>query len=297
MNVDAGEAEAAWRDVGEVFDDVDRTMSRFRPESEISELNRRSPTAAVAPVSAPLYEALVLCERARRATNGRFDPRILTDLERLGSIGFVETGRTPGTAPNGDRQGPLLERSPRNRTVRLRSLVDLGGIGKGLALRWARRRLNERLAWSADVGWSDRGLLIDAGGDLVMDGPAPDGGPWRIAIEDPAGGSDPVAVFEVRDGAVATSSIRIHSWQTSSGETVHHVIDPETGHPAGGGLRSVTVAWPDPAWAEVWTKSLFVGGAWTIASEAEAAGLAAWWVDGEGRLGMTEPARTMTIWS
>ncbi len=296
VNVDAARASAAWRGVEDVFADVDRTMSRFRADSEISVLNRRPESHGDGVVTPRLYEALALSERARRATAGRFDPRVLADLERLGSVGFVDPDRGPTPPPGAVCRGPVLERVPRSRSVRLTAAVDLGGIGKGLALRWARERAREAIGRPGS-STPAHGLLIDAGGDLVMEGPAPDGGPWRVAIEDPAGGSDPVAVLEVADGAVATSSVRINRWVSPAGDAVHHVVDPATGRPAGTGLQSVTVWWSDPAWAEVWTKSLFVAGPVAIAREAEARGLAVWWVDDHGHLGMTTGARTMTIWA
>ena len=58
----------------------------------------------------------------------------------------------------------------------------------------------------------------------------------------------------------------------------------------------MTVLGPDPAWAEVWSKTLFVGGGRAIASEARARGLAAWWVTDAGDLEMTAAARARTAW-
>lgn len=77
---------------------------------------------------------------------------------------------------------------------------------------------------------------------------------------------------------------------------VHHLIDPATGEPAGAGLLAVTVLWPDPAWAEVWSKTLFLAGKDGIAVEARRRGLAAWWSDSSGRLEMTPAARMLTTW-
>jgi thiamine biosynthesis lipoprotein len=58
----------------------------------------------------------------------------------------------------------------------------------------------------------------------------------------------------------------------------------------------VTVAGPDPAWAEVWSKTLFLGGRVAIAAEARSRGLAAWWVAHDGTLEMTAAARSLTTW-
>ena len=164
--------------------------------------------------------------------------------------------------------------------------IDLGGIGKGLALRWAARRL-DRLGVAS--------FLLEAGGDLVASGAGPADGEWRVGIEDPAGDDTSLAVIEVRDLAVATSSVGVHSW-LMDGRSVHHLIDPATGQPGGDGLLAVTVADRDPAWAEVWSKTLFLAGRAGVAELARARGLAAWWIGADRIVSMTPAARVRTVW-
>ncbi len=120
---------------------------------------------------------------------------------------------------------------------------------------------------------------------------------WSIAIEDPRLDGSPLAVIGISQGAVCTSSIARRRWQSDDGRSVHHLIDPRTGEPGGGGLRAVTVTADDPAWAEVWSKALFVEGQRDIGGLARARGLAAWWVEADGVLGMTPAARVRTTWT
>jgi len=129
----------------------------------------------------------------------------------------------------------------------------------------------------------------------VAAGTGPERGRWQLGIEDPDGGPVPLAVVAVTDLAVATSSTRVHRW-TADGRSVHHLLDPRTGEPADAGLVAVTVAGPDPAWAETWSKVLFLGGREAIAAEARSRGFAAWWVGDDGSLEMTAAARALTIW-
>lgn len=75
-----------------------------------------------------------------------------------------------------------------------------------------------------------------------------------------------------------------------------HLIDPRTSEPGGNGLVAVTVAARDPAWAEVWSKALFLEGHRAIAAAACARGLAAWWIIEGGALEMTRAARVRTAW-
>jgi thiamine biosynthesis lipoprotein len=117
-----------------------------------------------------------------------------------------------------------------------------------------------------------------------------------VGIEDPCAAGEHAAVILVEEGAIATSSIVVNRWHAPDGRLVHHLIDPATGEPGGEGLLAVTVALGDPAWAEVWSKTLFLAGRNEIGSLARSRGLAAWWVTEAGVLEMTPAARVRTIW-
>ncbi len=287
--LDRPEAERAWRDVVAEFEAADAAMSRFRDDSELTALNRRAGPGVMTRPSRRLRTALAAADRAHRLSGGRFDPRVLDDLDRLGYRGAplgVEpaVADRPEVGPSGESERIVGASGRDIRTVARR--IDLGGIGKGLTLRWAAERLRRR-------GVGD--FLLEAGGDIVARGRAPDGGKWLVGIEDPRGDRGELAVISVVDGAVATSSVRINRWVTD-GRPVHHLLDPVTGTPADDGLAAVTVAGSDPAWAEVWSKALFVRGRDRIAEEARSRGLAAWWVTKEGALEMTAAARARTTW-
>lgn len=286
----AGAGGRAWAGVLASFEASEQAMSRFRETSELTALNRLAGTGILSRPSTRLRRALVASDRANRLTDGRFDPRILIDLDRLGYRGAALTRPGQGLRPSAPASpGPAMDRVV-NRVGRealsVSRPVDLGGIGKGLALRWAAAEL-------ARDGLTD--YLLEAGGDLVARGLDPGGARWLIGIEDPTEATDHLAVIAAVDTAVATSSIRVHRW-SANGREVHHLLDPQTGEPADAGLLSVTVAGTDPAWAEVWTKVLFVGGRTRIAMEARSRGLAAWWVATDGTLEMTADARRQTVW-
>lgn len=285
-------ADEAWSAVEAVFAAVDTAMSRFREDSELTSLCRRSPEPT-AGVSRMLVRALVAADRATRITGGRFDPRVVESLERIGYLG-VPQARDPGSLPiwrgHSDR---IVIRDGRRAAIALPEAVDLGGIGKGLALRWSADMLDRALARALNAGG---GYLLDAGGDVVGNGAAGPAEPWQVGIEDPSGGEQPAAVIRgVGRWAVATSSSSRLRWERD-GRTVHHLIDPRTGESGGAGLRAVTVSGPDPAWAEVWTKALFLDGATEIAAAARRRGIAAWWLTEDGRFEMTPAARLRTTW-
>jgi thiamine biosynthesis lipoprotein len=276
-------AEHAWACVRDEFDAVDVALSRFRADSELTALNRRAGDRSVIAVSRRLRTALAAVHRAGRLTGGRFDARVLGALERIGERGAPLEPRAMGPGPRVDARWRVhVPDVP----------LDMGGIGKGLALRWAAGRAIAALPMGA-------GLLLEAGGDVIHAGSPPADG-WMVGIEDPIAPTRPdrelLVVVAVRDGAVATSSVRVRNWTGPDGRPVHHLVDPRSGQPARTGLIAVTVAGADPAWSEVWSKALFLAGRDGIADEARALGMAAWWVDDRGRLGMTPEARLRCAW-
>jgi FAD:protein FMN transferase len=290
------EAETAWGLVSDEFEAAEQALSRFRESSDLTTVNRAAGTGDPRRVDRRLAAALAAADRAGRVTGGRFDARVLEDLERLGYAGAALPVGGPTRGANGGRRADgaadrWLTIDPRADMLAIATPVDLGGIGKGLALRWAWRR-------AVRAGLVDRvgGGLLEAGGDLVAGGSAPQPGPWIVGIEDPTGAGGPLATIAVETGAVATSSTLVHRWTGNDGRPVHHLIDPQTGEPSDADLLAVTVAGPDPAWAEVWSKSLFLCGRADIAAVARTRGLAAWWVDEAGRLEMTPAARARTGW-
>jgi FAD:protein FMN transferase len=300
----SGDLERALAEAVNVFAEVDRTCSRFKPDSPLSRANAAPELWHRLP---PLcFDSISEAFDAYQRTQGLFDPRVLADLVRLGydrSLPFatssIEIGAgseyPAGSEPTtGSEIAPTNAWSlipwrplfrPANRQVRLAESIDLGGIGKGLSVRWARDRL---LRTTND-------FLVDAGGDCYCSGRAPDGGPWSVGIEDPTDPGELVATVDLRDRACTTSSIRLRKW-TVDGRPVHHIIDPRTREPGGAGLLSVTVVGDDPAHAEVASKTLFLAGSDHIASHACAAGTAALWVTDQRRIFMTGPMEEYVRW-
>lgn len=276
----------------EVFHDVDRTCTRFDPESDLMRANRCGEQWVT--VDRRCYDALVEAHTAYRRTLGRFDPRVLDDLVRLG---YEHSYRRAVPAPR-DPAGALVPRAAlqpwrpgfraATHEVQIGSrAVDLGGIGKGLAVRWAAQVL-------ADAGVRD--AVVEAGGDCFCAGTPADASRWRVGVEDPRGGDDPVAVVELADEAVATSSVRLRTWRIGD-RAVHHLVDPATGLPGGEGLLSVTVVDDDPATAEVWSKVLFLTGARGVATMADLYALAALWVDTDGGVRSSPAMSSRLAWT
>lgn len=275
-----------------VFGRVEVACTRFDPTSPLMRANADPDRWHAVP--AVLRSALTEAARAHEETAGLFDPRVLKILTGWGydrSLPFEAARLSFPQEVQPERADPPPAWRPEFRAdgrVRLGpDPIDLGGIGKGLAVRWAAAELA-----GAGVG---EAYLIDAGGDLYASGPGPDGDGWRIGVEDPLGGADPLAVLALTDVACATSSVRLRRW-TVGGRDVHHLVDPRTGTAGGQGLLAVTVVHPDPAWAEVWSKSLFLLGPDRLPRVAEEGGFAALWVDAQGRVGTSPALAPHLLW-
>lgn len=250
--VSEGDLEAARAAVVRVLDDVDRTYSRFRDDSELSRLNAAVATAAVSrvpvdlPISPLLARTLAGSLDAARSTGGAVDPTVGASMRVIGYDGdfakIAGSSRTielklapvPGWSRvqlDGYRDGaPPRVRMPGGIEL------DLGATGKGLAADLAAAAALDAIGAAAGAG-----VLVSLGGDMATAGVPPHGG-WRILIaEDSNTPSDADGeVIAIESGAVATSSTTVRRWKAGDGVTAHHIVDPRTGLSAHVAWRTVT---------------------------------------------------------
>jgi thiamine biosynthesis lipoprotein len=128
-------------------------------------------------------------------------------------------------------------------------VLDLGGIAKGYATEMAAIKLRE---FGIEHG------IINAGGNVVAIGAKPDGSPWNIGVRHPRKADGVIAVIPVVDRAVVTSG-DYEKYFEQGGQRYHHILDPETGKPAGS-LASVTILDKSSVRADVLSTACFVLG-------------------------------------
>ncbi|MGD0274259.1 MAG: FAD:protein FMN transferase [Gaiellaceae bacterium] len=253
---DGEQTQSALRAVEEEFERLEAILSRFRPESDLSRLNREGK------IEAPpdLERVVELALEARERTGGRFDPTIYDALEQAGYDRSFEqvAAEADGDGSEGARCGGWVTIDAETGTIELEPgfHIDLGGIGKGYAV----DRAIEILAVSGPC-------LVNAGGDLAVRGEEP----WPVGVEDGP-------TLELTRGAIATSGRDQRHWRRD-GQERHHLIDPATGRPSETDLVRVTVVASSAVEAEVLAKNLFLAGE----SEAAAAGVPALLVTADGR--------------
>ena len=234
---------------------VDAAASRFRDDSAISRANRHAGRPVA--VSRELVTLVRQALDAAADTDGAVDPTVGADLAALGydrDIAFVrdrEVGpRPPATSdrPRATWRDVHLDDVAGLLTVPAGTALDLGATAKAATADRAATVLHERFGC---------GVLVELGGDVATAGPAPDARGWPLAVAEREGGEAQQVFLD--GGGLATSTTTVRAWR-QDGATVHHVLDPRTGLPAGGAWRTVTVAAPSALTANVASTAALVLG-------------------------------------
>ncbi|HLN00601.1 MAG TPA: FAD:protein FMN transferase [Bryobacteraceae bacterium] len=251
---------------------LDQMLSNYKPESELSEINRYAGEHPVA-VTQEMFDLLAACVEYSRESEGAFD---ITVGPLMKVWGFYKgTGRLPHRAEilsAMDRVGYRnIVLDATQRTVRFAkegTELDPGGIGKGYAV----DRMVEVLKQ-----YGVQTALVSASGSSIYGLGAPPGEKgWKVEIRDPKNEKKSVAEVYLKDESMSTSG-NYEKFFRAEGRIYSHIMDPRTGWPAQGAL-SVSAITPRTIDSEAWTKPLFVNGrAW--ASKHKPAGLRAFFCE------------------
>ena len=244
--------------IKQVLQDVDAAMSVFRPDSELSRLNR-TPKGEKFVLSAPLAEVLRHAQKINRESGGAFDPAIapLIDLWGFGPHHqFLE--------PTDAQLAQVLAYSKFNRLKfssdfasvtksDSRTELNLSAIAKGYAVDLVAQTIE-------DAGFKD--YIVEIGGEVRLSGTKNDnGGLWSIGIGVPLQNSRANALtLELSDYAVATSG-DYRNFIEQDGQTFSHTISPPTGRPLANELASVTVFAPSCIDADAYATAIMAMGA------------------------------------
>jgi thiamine biosynthesis lipoprotein len=289
-----GENPVALRAAGEeALDEVerlDRQLSLYRPDSEISHLNARAAREPVQ-VSPDLFALLQQAKTLSQETGGAFD---ITIASLVRCWGLLEgQGRVPQPGELAAARAKvgmhLVQLNAGDFTVRFERegvMLDLGAVGKGYAVEKAAGLLREAGAVSA---------LIHGGTSTVYAiGSPPDKTFWHVAVEPPKDTTNsqpapanstsppsqvyvadatqtwqrtdrqevaitPAVTVPLRDEALSVSAVWGKTFE-AGGKVYGHVLDPRRGNPVCTGAVLAAVALPSATETDALSTALLVLG-------------------------------------
>ncbi len=240
------------------LEEINQSMSTYRPDSEISRFNTMPMTATMS-VSADFLTVLKAAGRIYILSGGAWDGTVkpLVNLWGFGSARPVMA--TPDKVE--------IDKRLKNIGFGHVRVLKSGRIGKkiaGVTLDFASIAKGFGVDAIAGVVHQNgyRDFLVEIGGEVVAAGVRKDGRPWVVGINRPtpeAGFDRVYRAVSLTDGALATSGDYRNFFELD-GVRYSHVIDPRTGYPVSNRVASVSVVAPDCTLADGLATALMVMG-------------------------------------
>jgi thiamine biosynthesis lipoprotein len=234
------------------FAEVEDGCSKFRPNSDISRLNRSSggPPVSVGDLTAAILDYAL---RYAELSGGAFDPTVSPLVRLWGFHGAKVPAAVPAPedvlhAKDFVDYRKLRTQGGAAQLLASGMMVDLGGIAKGCAVDIAFDRLVAR-------GATD--FMINLGGNIRCAGSAGPQTGWRIGVRHPFDGDKQIGVLRLTAGMAVATSGNYEQSVTIEGKRYTHIMDPRTGYPVSG-MAAVTVLSPKAGEADAMSTALFV---------------------------------------
>lgn len=244
------------QDAFEAIREVDRRMSVYQMDSDISRINQNAGGEAV-PVSPETYKLLKASVHVSEQTDGCFDVTVGPLVKLWGFQREGPAGPRPSDSDIAEAKSHVGSRNiifdEATHGVGLKEAgmeVDLGGIAKGFAVDQAIKTLRSHGIENATVA---------ASGDIFCLGRPSPARPWRIWIRHPLRTDAVIAALELTDQAISTSGVTEKNF-SEAGKTWSHLIDPRSGYPVQHSLLSVTVIAPHSWLADAASTAFLVCG-------------------------------------
>ncbi len=230
--------------------EIDKSLSIYRPDSEISQFNRSMSHRFVSP---HFYAVLKKSAEVFRTTKGVFDPTVLPLVE---AYGFGPAKRPKGAFVNVDS---LLQYigfqyivfdsvSVMKQKANIR--LDLNSIAQGYSVDQVAALLEAQ---------SIQHYMVEIGGEVRAKGQKDNGQPWTIGIENPLHPAQLQTKLKLNDRAMTTAGNYRNRYE-ANGQVFSHIINPKTGEMEQSAILSVTVFADDAITADGYDTAFFVMG-------------------------------------
>ena len=226
--------------IDERLEEINRSMSTYLVDSEISRFNRLTPADGKIRISRDFMQVMQIAQKIFLLSDGAWDGTVKPLIDLWG-FGPAET-----------RDAPPAEKEIRQRlqAVGFSSVhiiddcciaktkasvsLDLASIAKGYAV--------DQIALLLKNSGAEN-FLVEIGGEVYAAGHRRDGHPWRVGINTPrpeAAISQVYRAINLSGRAMATSG-DYRNFIELGGKRYTHVIDPRNGYPVANGVVSATV--------------------------------------------------------
>jgi thiamine biosynthesis lipoprotein len=262
VGLDAKQAQPLQMAVDERLQAINKSMSTYDPQSELSRLNKGDlavDTQGNITLSADLTEVLAKSLQIWQQSAGKFDITVgpLVNLWGFGPEARIDAA--PAVERITERLAKIgsqhlkLDVAAQKLHLDSPQYIDLSAIAKGWGVDQIALLLEKQ---------GIQNYMVEIGGEVRTKGQKPDAQPWRIAIERP----DPdvleqqaALIIAPRDTGIATSG-SYRNYFENNGVRYSHTIDPATGYPITHKLVSITVLHKEAGMADGWATAIDVAG-------------------------------------
>ena len=235
-----------WQDAGlqkkinTRLDEINRSMSTYRADSEISRFNNQVTVGEKFKISSDFMQVMQTAKKVFLLSDGAWDGTVKPLIELWGFGSAKARVKPPskkeisqGLKRVGFSSVKIIDNcclSKNNESINL----DLASIAKGYAV--------DQIAGLLRANGVNN-FLVEIGGEVYASGHRKDGLPWRVGINTPRSDSAANQVYRAipLSGRAMATSGDYRNFFEFKGKRYSHVIDPRNGYPVENGVVSATV--------------------------------------------------------
>jgi FAD:protein FMN transferase len=235
------QVEALKSEVAQGLAEVNRQMSHYQPDSDLSRFNR-APANVLCKVPPEFARVVRRALELNRLSDGAFDPTLgpVIDLWGFGPKTDVHVFPSDAHLREAMRKTGCQHLSLTDKDELVKDIPDLrlnlSSLVKGFGSDEIARVLH---------GHGLTNLYVAISGDVFTSGHNAQGQKWRVGISAPilnwAPGDPVAAVIHLSNQAVSSSGDNEKFFVDAQGRRWGHIFNPKTGHPVQHNLASVSV--------------------------------------------------------
>jgi len=256
----SAQIDALKLDVEGRLKEINRQMSHYQPDSELSQFNR-APANKPFKVSAGFARVVRFSLEMYRRSQGAFDPTLAPVINLWG---FGEKTDERVVPPEAELKAAMKKTGCQHLSVTGKDelvkdipdlTINLSAVAKGFGVDEIGRVLRGR-------GLTN--IYVSIAGEVLVCGHNPRDTNWQVGISAPVAHwneSDPMsAVVSLSNQAISTSGDYQKFFTDPQGRRLSHIIDPQTGWPVQHHIGGVSVVATDCMTADALGTTLFVLG-------------------------------------